>query len=98
MATAFAGLTANICTDDASDPLQRLARIVGIPVEIPLTAPPSDPVLLRVAIQRGAGTVECVQGQGYEIVQTPDGPAVRLEGNCRLQPDDIWDLRYLTKG
>jgi hypothetical protein len=42
--------------------------------------------------------VECVQGQGYDIVQTSDGPVVRLQGTCRLQPDDVWDLRYLTNG
>jgi len=98
MATAFSGLTANICADDASDPLQRLARIVGIPAELPLLAPPSAPELLRVSIERSGGTLECVQGQGYDLVQTPDGPVVRLEGTCRLQPDDIWDLRYLTNG
>jgi hypothetical protein len=98
MATAFTGLVANICSDDASDPLQRLARIVGIPAELPLLAPPSSPEFLRVSIQRGAGTLECVQGQGYDIVQTSDGPVVRLLGSCRLQPDDIWDLRYLTNG
>jgi len=96
MATAFSGLTANICADDASDPLQRLAKIVGIPAELPLLAPPSSPELLRVSIQRGTSTVECVQGQGYDIVQSPDGPVVRLAGTCRLQPDDVWDLRYLT--
>jgi hypothetical protein len=71
---------------------------VGIPSELPLLAPPSSPELLRVSIQRGAGTVECVQGQGYDIVQTSDGPVVRLQGTCRLQPDDVWDLRYLTNG
>ena len=98
MATAFSGLTANICADDASDPLQRLAKIVGIPAELELLAPPSSPELLRVSIQRGGSTVECVQGQGYDIVQTSDGPVVRLQGTCRLQPDDIWDLRYLTNG
>jgi hypothetical protein len=98
MATAFSGLTANICADDASDPLQRLAKIVGIPAELPLLAPPSSPELLRVSIQRGGGTVECVQGQGYDLVQTADGPVVRLQGSCRLQPDDVWDLRYLTNG
>jgi hypothetical protein len=97
MATAFTGLTASICADDASDPLQRLAKIVGIPSELPLLADPASPEVLRVSIQRGTGTVECVQGQGYEIVQTSDGPVVRLEGICRLQPDDVWDLRYLTK-
>src|SRR5436309_3291567 len=96
MATAFSGLTANVCADDASDPLQRLAKIVGIPAELQLLAPPSSPELLRVSIQRGGSTVECVQGQGYDIVQTSDGPVVRLAGTCRLQPDDIWDLRYLT--
>ena len=34
--------------------------------------------------------------QGYEIVDTSDGPAVQFEGDCLLQPDDTWDLRYLT--
>jgi hypothetical protein len=97
MATAFDGLTANICADDASDQLQRLAKIVGIPAELPLLADPASPDLLRVSIDRGGATVECVQGQGYDIVQTSDGPVVRLEGTCRLQPDDVWDLRYLTK-
>src|SRR4051812_19341674 len=98
MTTAFSGLTASICADDASDPLRRLAKIVGIPAELPLLADPASPELLRVSIRRGDATVECVQGQGYDIVQTSDGPVVRLAGTCRLQPDDVWDLRYLTNG
>ena len=40
--------------------------------------------------------LECAAGQGYQIVSTSDGPAVQFEGNCLLQPDDTWDLRYLT--
>src|SRR2546430_15834734 len=43
MATAFSGLTANICADDASDPLQRLAKNRGNPAGAGAAAPPSPP-------------------------------------------------------
>ena len=34
---------------------------------------------------------------GGDLVQTPEGPAVKFLGECRLLPDDIWDLRYLAQ-
>ena len=45
---------------------------------------------------RSSTTMECVLGQGYEMVQTTEGQAVKFEGPCTLQPDDQWDVRYLT--
>jgi hypothetical protein len=30
------------------------------------------------------------------VVSRADGSAVQFAGNCLLQPNDIWDLRYLT--
>jgi hypothetical protein len=98
MATAFSGLAANICADDASGPLRRLARVIGIPEEVQLYAQPLPTEVLRVTVVRGGTTIECVQGQGFDLVQTSDGPAVRFAGTCKLQPDDQWDVRYLTNG
>jgi len=69
---------------------------VGIPRQVLLRAPPSPPDVLVVRVERGAQTQECRPGVGYDLVSTPDGPAVRFTGTCVLQPDDVWDLRYLT--
>lgn len=96
LALAFAGDASNICSDDASGPLQRLAAVVGIPKEIVLAAPPQSQDLLLVEVERGGQTLECLPGQGYDLVQTPEGPAVRFTGSCLLQPDDVWNLRYLA--
>ena len=96
LAYAFSGVGANVCSDDASPSLSRLSSVIGIPKQVLLRAPPSSPELLLVRVERGGQTFECAAGQGYEIVSTSDGPAVQFEGNCLLQPDDTWDLRYLT--
>ena len=47
-------------------------------------------------LDRGATGLDCAPGQGFDLVQTPDGPAVRFTGACTLQPDDVWDIRYLA--
>lgn len=96
LAYAFSGVAANVCSDDASPSLSRLSSVIGIPTQILLRAPPSSPELLVVRLERGGKSFECTAGQGYDIVSTADGPAVRFAGNCLLQPNDIWDLRYLT--
>ena len=98
MATAFQGLTANVCSDDASDTLRRLAAVIGIPKQIELLAPPAALEFLRVHVDRGSTGLDCASGQGFNLVQTVDGPAVRFIGACTLQPDDIWDIRYLANG
>jgi|GEM_PF-2427733 len=96
MALAFSGLASNICSDDASGPLGRLAAVIGIPREVVLAAAPQTQQLLLVQVERGGATLECLPGQGYDLVQTPEGQAVRFTNACLLQPDDTWDLRYLT--
>jgi hypothetical protein len=96
MATAFQGLTASVCSEDAGGPLGRLAAVIGIPKQIELLARPSALEYLRVRVDRGATTLECTAGQGFDLVETPDGPAVRFTGACALQPDDVWDIRYLA--
>jgi hypothetical protein len=98
MATAFSGVVANICSDDASTPLRRLAGVIGIPKEVQLYANPTPLEALRVTVVRGSSTIECVQGQGFNLVQTSEGVAVQFAGTCLLQPDDQWDVRYLTNG
>lgn len=95
-ALAFSGIAANICGSDASGPLGRLAAVIGIPKEVLLVVPPQSPDLLRVRVARQGATVECLIGQGFELVQTADGTAVRFEGPCLLRPDDVWDIRYLA--
>ena len=96
LAFAFAGVAANVCSDDASGPLGRLASVIGIPKQILLRAPPSAPKLLAVHVQRGKELLNCEAGTGFDLVQTPEGLAVRFKGDCLLQPDDVWDLRYLA--
>jgi hypothetical protein len=95
-AVAFSGIAANICEDDASVPLGRLAAVIGIPKEVVLVAKPQAPDLLHVRIARNGAIVECLPGQGYALVPTGDGAAVRFAGVCLLQPDDVWDIRYLA--
>jgi len=96
LAYAFAGVAANVCSDDASPGLSRLSAVIGIPKQVLLRAQPSAPELLVVRVERGGHGFECVPGQGYDIVTTSDGPAVQFAGDCLLQPDDTWDVRYLT--
>ena len=98
LATAFQGLTANVCSDDASDTLSRLAAVIGIPKQIELLATPASMDYLRVHVDRGSTGMDCAFGQGFDLVQTVDGPAVQFVGSCALQPDDVWDIRYLANG
>ena len=98
MATAFQGLAASVCSDDAGGPLGRLAAVIGIPKQIELLARPSGLEYLRVRVDRAGAALDCAAGQGFDLVQTPDGPAVRFTGACTLQPDDVWDIRYLAYG
>src|SRR5436853_7857228 len=96
LAYAFSGVAANVCSDDASPALSRLSAVIGIPKQVLLRAEPSAPELLAVRVQRGGQSFECKAGEGYDLVNTTDGTAVRFSGSCLLQPDDTWDLRYLT--
>jgi len=96
LAYAFSGVAANVCSDDASPAMSRLSAVIGIPKEILLRAQPSAPEMLVVRVERGGQSQECRLGSGYDLVTTADGPAVRFTGSCVLQPDDVWDLRYLT--
>jgi hypothetical protein len=96
LAYAFSGFGANVCSDDASPSLSDLSAVIGIPRQVLLRAQPAAPELLLVTVARGGRTFECRPGEGYDIVSTSDGPAVQFAGNCLLQPDDIWDLTYLT--
>ena len=70
--------------------------MIGIPKEIQLVAEPASTEYLRVHVDRGDQSMDCAQGQGFVLVATPDGPAVRFTGACLLEPDDIWDIRYLA--
>jgi hypothetical protein len=96
LAYAFSGVAANVCRDDASPALSRLSAVIGIPKQVLLRAPPSSPEVLVVRVERGGQGIECAAGTGYELVSTVDGPALRFTGACALQPDDVWDVRYLT--
>jgi hypothetical protein len=96
LAYAFSGVAANVCSDDASPSLSRLSAVIGIPKQVLLRAEPSAPELLTVRVGRGSQSLECRAGEGYDLVSTADGTAVRFSGSCLLQPDDTWDLRYLT--
>jgi hypothetical protein len=97
LADAFSGIAANVCSDDASPALSRLSAVIGIPKQVLLRAQPSAPDLLVVRVERGGQSFECKPGDGYSLVTTADGTAVQFAGSCTLQPDDTWDLRYLTE-
>lgn len=96
LAYAFGGVGANVCSDDASPSLSRLSAVIGIPRQVLLRAQPAAPELLLVRVERAGRAFECRPGEGYAIVSTSDGPAVQFAGDCLLQPDDSWDMRYLT--
>jgi hypothetical protein len=96
LAFAFSGVVANVCSADASPALSRLTSVIGIPKQVVLRAQPSAPDLLVVRVERGGQSMECAPGVGYHLVDTGDGPAVQFDGDCMLQPDDTWDVRYLT--
>jgi hypothetical protein len=100
LAYAFSGIAANVCSDDASGPLGRLAAVIGIPKQIALRTQPTSEKYLSVHVQRGAQTLTCDQGVGFQLVNSIDGsgPAVQFLGDCILQPDDVWDVRYLANG
>ena len=96
LAFAFSGVAANVCSDDASPSLSKLSAVIGIPRQIQLRARPSAADLLVVRIERGGQSFECMLGQGYTLIDGTDGLFVQFAGPCTLQPDDIWDVRYLT--
>jgi hypothetical protein len=96
LAFAFSGVAANVCSDDASPGLSRLTSIIGIPKQVLLRARPTEPVLLDVRVQRGDQNLECAAGTGYDLIEDTDGLSVKFKGACVLQPDDTWDVRYLT--
>jgi hypothetical protein len=73
-----------------------LPRWSGIPRRGPSSTSPQSPDTVFVRVIRGGTTVECLLGQGYEMVLTTEGQAVKFEGPCALKPDDQWDVRYLT--
>ncbi|TMA26169.1 MAG: hypothetical protein E6J78_14790 [Deltaproteobacteria bacterium] len=96
LAFAFEGVAANICSDDASPALARVAAVIGIPKQVLLRARPQSLDTMFVRVNRGGQIVDCALGQGFDLVQTSEGQAVKFQGSCALQPDDLWDVRYLT--
>jgi hypothetical protein len=96
LAFAFDGLAANVCSDDASPALGRLSAVIGIPKQIQLRARPSAGEFLVVHVDRGGRSIQCVPGQDYDFIDGADGIFVHFDGQCVLQPDDTWDIRYLT--
>ena len=97
LAIAFGGVVGNVCSDDASEPLARLSQVIGIPTQVSLFTTPLDANLLQVHVERNGQVLNCEPGTGFDLLDTGDGPAVLFKGDCRLLPDDIWDLRYLAQ-
>jgi hypothetical protein len=97
MAISFGGVVGNVCNDDASSPLARLSQVIGIPTEIALFTAPQDNNLLQVHVKRSGKVINCEPGIGFDLVPTDTGQAVKFTGDCKLLPDDIWDLRYLAQ-
>jgi hypothetical protein len=96
LAFAFSGLAANVCSDDAGPALGQLSQVIGIPKQVGLRTAPTPQSLLVVRVQRGTQRILCNEGDGYHLVATPQGPAVHFDGACVLQPNDTYDIRYLT--
>jgi hypothetical protein len=96
LAFAFEGVASNICSDDASPGLARVAAVIGIPKQVLLRARPQSLDTMFVRVNRGGQLLDCALGQGFDLVQTSEGQAVKFQGFCALQPDDLWDVRYLT--
>jgi hypothetical protein len=96
LAFAFSGVAANVCSDDASPALSKLSAVIGIPKQIQLRARPSALELLVVRVERGGQRITCVPAQDYDYLDGTDGIFVKFAGQCVLQPDDTWDIRYLT--
>jgi hypothetical protein len=96
LAFAFSGVAANVCSDDASPAMSRLSSVIGIPKQVQLRARPSAAEYLVVRVERGGQSMECAPGAGYDLLDTTDGLFVKFKGACVLQPDDTWDVRYLT--
>jgi hypothetical protein len=96
LALAFSGVTANVCSDDASPALSRLSAVIGIPKSVALRARPTAPELVAVRIERGGTSMACTPGADYDLVDSPDGMLVAFKGNCVLMPDDVYDVRYVT--
>jgi hypothetical protein len=96
LAYAFNGIAGNVCSDDASPALSQLSQVIGIPKQITLRAPPDPGKLLVVRVERGSQDILCQPGQDYQLVTTQQGVAVAFMGACVLQPNDTWDIRYLT--
>jgi hypothetical protein len=96
LAFAFSGQIANVCSDDAGPALQQLSQVIGIPKSVTLRATPTPAALLVVRVERGTQDILCNEGEGYTIITTNQGPAVQFAGPCLLQPNDSYDIRYLT--
>jgi hypothetical protein len=96
LAFAFGGVAANVCSDDASPALSELSQVIGIPTHVTLRAAPTPSSLLVVRVHRGSQDILCNEGDGYVITNTAQGPAVQFAGPCILQPNDTYDIRYLT--
>jgi hypothetical protein len=97
MAVAFSGVMGNVCSDDASEPLARLSSVIGIPTKLYLYTEPESLDLLQVRIERGNQIIDCPLDTGFTLSQSPTGPVVNLLDDCKLQPEDIWDIRYLAR-
>lgn len=96
LAFAFSGVAANVCADDAAPALGKLSAVIGIPKQVQLRARPSSADLLAVRVDRGGNSIACAPGAGYDLLDGVDGIFVRFNGTCTLQPDDTWDVRYVT--
>ncbi|HEY2028996.1 MAG TPA: hypothetical protein VGH20_07280 [Myxococcales bacterium] len=96
LAFSFSGQVANVCSDDAGPALGQLSQVIGIPKQVNLRTAPSPSNLLVVRVHRGAQDILCNLGDGYDLVPTAQGQAVHFDGACVLQPNDTYDIRYLT--
>jgi hypothetical protein len=96
LAFAFGGLAANVCSDDAGPALSQLSQVIGIPKQVVLRAPPTPANLLVVRVERGTQDILCAEGTDFDLVATDQGQAVHFDGQCVLQPNDTYDIRYLA--
>lgn len=88
------GVAASICDDSYANALAQVARVIGVPTAVTLSAAPAPDTSLLVQVVRGDAVITCAPGIDY--VRSGSEISLVPGGACRLQPGDTYDVRYLT--
>lgn len=96
---ALSGPLASVCESDFGPTLARLARVLGIPQRLTLPSAPADTRALFFQVTRGGQVLDCREGPDWQLDASVDPPelVIAQSGQCRLLPDDAWEIRYLAQ-